>query len=91
MADRYTYIPLVGVFIVFAWIAAGVCVEWRMPKTAIIIATAAVLVACGGRTMAQLRHWRGGENLFRHALAVTRNNHIAHYNLGTALLAKGEA
>ena len=91
MADRYTYLPLVGVFIAVTWSVAGECAQWRVPKTAISVAAVLALGACAGRTLGQVRYWRDGESLFRHALAVTQNNHIALYNLGAALLAQGKA
>ena len=85
MADRYTYLPLVGIFIVVAWAAA----EWleAFPALAWSMAAAGVLAlgACAALTRAQVGVWLNTETLFTHALAVTRDNWLAHYNL--ALLA----
>lgn len=90
MADRYTYLPLIGVFIVLGWGAAEVRERWRIPRAVIGIAAVVALVACAVRTTAQLQHWRDSESLFRHALAVTTKNYIAHTNLGNVLVAQGK-
>jgi len=90
MADRYTYLPSIGVFIILAWGAGEAFVRWRLPKAVIGIATGLVLIACAVRTGDQLRYWRDGERLFRHALAVTDRNFVAENNLGNVLLDKGQ-
>jgi tetratricopeptide (TPR) repeat protein len=90
MSDRYTYIPLIGVFIIFVWSLAGVCANWRLPKAVIIVVAVFMLGVCANLTTRQLGYWHDSDTLFRHALAVTRNNHIAHYNLGTDLLGRGK-
>jgi Flp pilus assembly protein TadD len=90
MADRYTYLPLIGVFIIISWGAAEVLALWRLPKAVIGIMAGLVVAACAVRTEGQLRHWQDGERLFRHALAVTKGNFVAHYNLGNALMHKGQ-
>ncbi len=90
MADRYTYLPLIGVFLVLAW-SGGVAYEnGRVPKLLLVGAAAAVLAACAGHTRRQLEFWRNNETLFRHALAVTKDNFTAEINLGTWLSKKGE-
>lgn len=87
-ADRYTYIPLIGIFIALVWLA--VVLEKRVPRRALAVVGVVVLAACAIATRAQLRHWRDTETLFRHALNVTENNFPAHVNLGLALSARGE-
>jgi len=86
MADRYTYLPSIGVFIILAWGAGEAFVRWRLPKAVIGIATGLVLIACAVRTGDQLRYWQNSESLFRHAIALTQGNFLAHNNLGNALL-----
>ncbi|MFM2293715.1 MAG: hypothetical protein RLZZ350_128 [Verrucomicrobiota bacterium] len=83
-ADRYTYLPLVGVFVAAVWSAPnfGVRLNWLL--------AVAVICFCAATTRAQLRHWRDSETLFTHAAAVTRGNYLAENNLGVALLAKNE-
>jgi tetratricopeptide (TPR) repeat protein len=90
MADRYMYLPLIGLFIMVAWGAGEALARRRWPKTVIGIVAGLVLVACAVRTQEQLRYWRDSESLFRHALAVTKGNYVAHNNLGNALLRKGQ-
>jgi tetratricopeptide (TPR) repeat protein len=89
MADRYTYLPLIGVFIVLVWGMGGLFERWRLPAPIIGSLAGLVLAACTARTLDQLRHWQNSETLFRHAAAVTKNNSIAHYNLGEYYAGKG--
>jgi tetratricopeptide (TPR) repeat protein len=89
MADRYTYIPLLGVFWIVVWAAADLITRWRLPGKIVALATLLVLGTCAARTRAQLDYWRDGESLFRHAIAITRNNFIAFDGLGRALYNKG--
>ena len=90
MADRFTYIPLIGVFLVLVWGASEVFEHWRTPKTAIIGMAVLMLTACAFRTRDQLQYWQNGESLFRHTIAVTENNYLAYCKLGTALAARGQ-
>jgi protein O-mannosyl-transferase len=85
-ADRYTYVPLIGVFILLVWGAGELFARWRVSKAIIISLVALVFVACGWRSRDQLRHWQNPETLFRYALAVTRDNYIAYNNVGYYLL-----
>jgi tetratricopeptide (TPR) repeat protein len=82
MADRYTYLPAIGLFILFAWGLADVTARWRW-RTMPLAAAAVVMLAAGASlARAQLRCWQDTESLFRHALAVTEKNPLAHINLG---------
>ncbi len=76
-ADRYTYVPMVGIWIMLAWAVQ----KWR----AVAIVTAAACIAFVPVTWAQIGYWYDSETLFRHALAVTDDNDVAHHNLGVAL------
>jgi protein O-mannosyl-transferase len=89
MADRYTYMPLIGVFTILVWGLGAVCANRRLPKPLIFFFAMTVLAACAFRTRDQLRHWQNNEMLFRHTLAVTKNNYLAYNNLGTWLSKKG--
>ena len=71
-ADRYMYVPLVGLAIMLAW---------SVPRPALI----AVCLACAVMAHAQVAYWKNSETLFSHALAVTRNNYVAHHQLAVAL------
>jgi tetratricopeptide (TPR) repeat protein len=90
MADRYTYLPLVGMFILLVWGAGEASQRWRVPVAVIWGLAIMVLTACAARTMDQMKYWRNSETLFRHAIAVTKYNDIAYSNLAAALVAKGE-
>jgi len=90
MADRYTYIPSVGVLILVVWGAYELTRRWRYQPTVLGVAGLVVVVLCLGMTRQQLGYWRDNESLFRHALAVTENNYLAHHNLGFALDDKGQ-
>ncbi len=86
MADRYAYVPLLGLFIIAAWGVADIAARKKLPNRPIGAATAVVLVLLALRTGNQLPHWRNGITLWEHAVTVTENNYIAHNNLGSALL-----
>ncbi len=94
MADRYTYLPLVGIALCVAWGAFDLA---RAPgaRRALGVAAALALAALGALTWRQLAVWRDTETLFAHALRVTDRNAVAHVNLGIAVtragrLAEGE-
>ena len=90
MADRFTYIPSLGVLILFIWGAYELTRRWRSHVIALALAGSAAIVLCMALTQQQLRHWQDSEALFRHALQVTESNYIAHYDLGAALVQKGQ-
>jgi tetratricopeptide (TPR) repeat protein/uncharacterized membrane protein len=91
LADRYTYFPCIGIFI--ALIFGALELVEKFPRLKIIFPALAVVIlaACLSRTETQLAYWRNSETLFRHAVAVTQNNDLAHINLGAALDAQGRA
>ncbi|HWD92098.1 MAG TPA: tetratricopeptide repeat protein [Verrucomicrobiae bacterium] len=84
MADRYTYIPSIGLFIAIVWAAAEVAS--KIPRARNIFTRAAVLVlaALFVLTRHQLTYWRNGETLFKHTIDVTHNNYLAYSALGTS-------
>lgn len=91
-ADRYTYVPLIGLFIVVAWGVPDL-LHRLAPRAALAapLATAAVLVALalGAATSVQLGTWRSSIDLFTHALDVTESNAFAHFNLADAYSTQG--
>lgn len=93
-ADRYTYLPFVGVALVVVYAGAELVerAQGRRPlASGIAIAlTLLALALCVARTRAQVEIWRDTVSLFTHTLAVTRANFIAHRELGMALAARGE-
>jgi tetratricopeptide (TPR) repeat protein len=84
-ADRYTYLPLIGIFIMLAWGGRDVLCAFRFPKKLAVVTAAVLLMACATLTRLQAGHWRNSESLFRHALEVMPENVVAHINLGSVL------
>jgi tetratricopeptide (TPR) repeat protein len=90
MADRYTYFPLVGVFIAVAFGVRDLASRFQFPKAAVAAAAALTLALCLILTENQLRYWHDSESLFVHTLAVTKgDNPHAQINYGVALEQKG--
>jgi Tfp pilus assembly protein PilF len=88
-ADRYTYIPSVGLFIVVAFASAEVFDRARTQKWSAPVAATAVIAACLWLTNHQLHHWASSNALWEHTLSVTGDNALAHFNLGAALEDQG--
>jgi tetratricopeptide (TPR) repeat protein len=91
VSDRYTYLPSIGLFILVTWVACGAVARGWVPKTVCGMVAGILLLTCAARTRDQLAVWRNSETLFKHALAVTRNNVIAQYNLGMYYQEHGRA
>jgi Tfp pilus assembly protein PilF len=89
-ADRYTYIPSIGIFVMVVWGVADLAAKWRIPDWGPVLAGALVLAACAAVTERQLSYWTDSGTLFRHALEVTKDNYMAWNNLGTHLLRQGK-
>ncbi len=89
MADRYTYVPLIGVFVMMAWGVAPWFArdDGKLPMK--LAVTGALLLGCLSATARQSSHWRNGVRLFTHSVRVTRDNHFMHHNLGVALATRG--
>jgi tetratricopeptide (TPR) repeat protein len=90
MADRFSYFPLVGIYIAVAFGVRDLVAKFQFLKTAVACAAVMVLAACLALTENQLRYWRDSETLFAHALAVTKENYVAHVNFGVMLEERGE-
>jgi len=90
MADRYTYIPLIGLFMMIAWGARDLAAKWRLSAWAMAAAAAVALVACAAAARAQVAYWSDSNALWERALAVTRDNAVAHNNLGAVLVKQGQ-
>lgn len=94
MADRYSYLAFIGIFTAAVWQGA----EWMQAlarrsavpaKIAMRLVPAAILVCFSALSFRQVQTWRSSESVFRHAIAVTSGNYIAHYNLGSLLIETG--
>jgi len=90
MADRFMYVPALGLFVAMIWGLHGLAKGGRYQQNGLSVAGAAVIVICLVLTRQQLGHWKDSEALSRHALEVTENNWLAHLNLGSALDEKGQ-
>jgi protein O-mannosyl-transferase len=90
MADRYTYIPSLGILILGVWGGCDLIRRWRHGGTVLLVSGIVAIVLCFLLTRQQLMHWKDDETLFRHAAEVVENNYLAHNNLGIALNSKGQ-
>ncbi|HET6923659.1 MAG TPA: tetratricopeptide repeat protein [Anaeromyxobacteraceae bacterium] len=84
MADRYTYLPLVGIFVALAWLAAEAAGASGPRRIAVASACLGLVLACAAVSRRQVETWRDSFTLFGHALEVTRDNWLALRNLGVA-------
>jgi len=89
IADRYTYVSLIGIFVMMAWAAGELSSRWNKWKHATIAVAVLLLCLCAWRTNDQLRCWQNSGTLFSHALQATKNNFLAHNNLGSHLYSHG--
>ena len=90
MADRYTYIPLIGLFAATAWAVPGLVRNWPHRQAILAAGAAVVLSACACLTFIQVSYWRNSFTLFEHAIRVVDNNYLAHNNLAVALAGAGK-
>jgi protein O-mannosyl-transferase len=89
LADRYAYIPLIGIFVMIAWGAADLTDALKLKAPLRVIAAVCVLLAIALVTRRQIGYWSNSVNLWGRTLAVTRNNLIAHRNMASALTEMG--
>ena len=89
-ADRYTYLPQIGLYIAVTWAVTDFTRSWRFQRMAMGVAALIVIGALSWRCWLQTSYWRDSETLFTHALAVTSNNDVALNNLGIIFLEKGQ-
>jgi len=92
MADRYTYIPLIGIFIIVAWGVPELISKWHYKEKVLSISVGIIIFTLLITTWRQVSHWKNSITIFKHAIRVTDkkypNTAFIHYNLGTALFAK---
>ena len=89
-ADRYTYLPQIGLYIALTWAVTDLTRSWRFQRLALGAAALLIVGALSCRAWLQTSYWRDSETLFTHALAVTSNNDVALNNLGIIFLDKGQ-
>jgi tetratricopeptide (TPR) repeat protein len=85
MADRYTYLPTIGLFLIAAWGLPDLLPRKKAARAVLAAVAVAALLALAVGTRLQLRYWVDSEALFRHAAAVTERNYLAHLNLAQIL------
>jgi len=90
MADRYTYIPLIGFFISIIWWIYNLMIKFRLNQNLLILSFAIITLSYCMLTWNQLKTWKNSDTLFAHALSVTENNWLAHLNLGEDLFEQGK-
>src|SRR5581483_9100930 len=86
MADRYAYIPLVGIFVMIAFGVADLADVKKVGFTPLVVAGSCVLAVLSFFTYRQLGYWSSSCELWSHTLAITQNNFVAEDNMGGALL-----
>jgi Tfp pilus assembly protein PilF len=89
LADRYVYLPMIGIFLLLVWGAAALLAAARLRTLALPLG-AAVVAGCVVVTVAQLPHWHDPVTLWEQALRVTDGNHRAYHNLGAHYLNSGQ-
>ena len=91
-ADRYTYLPQIGLYVLIVWMVAELFSRLRQPaqQRVAAIVTPTIIALMSWRAFVQTSHWENSERLWNHALAVTTDNAMAHNNLGHLLLQRGE-
>ena len=89
-ADRYTYLPQIGLFLLVVWTVADISGFSRLTRRFVTVAAVAIIIALGWCALLQTKYWRNSETLWTHTLAVTSNNDVAHNNLGFLCVHRGE-
>ncbi|HEV2691272.1 MAG TPA: tetratricopeptide repeat protein [Verrucomicrobiae bacterium] len=90
MADRYMYVPVIGIFIIGAWALGEICTRWRGTQPAVITLAALLVILCAGRTRFQLGCWHDTGTLYTRAVAVTKGDGAASNEMGAWLAAHGQ-
>jgi tetratricopeptide (TPR) repeat protein len=90
MADRYTYLPRVGIYIAVVWLAGDLVIRLRLPKAVPALGAIVVLAALVLVTRIQVGYWKDSLTLSQRAVAVTQNNYAMHNNLGVCLAETGQ-
>jgi len=89
LADRYTYVPIIGLFVIGIWGISDLAEHFRIDRRAVAAAGLSIVGICTVLTNLYAGKWHNSETLFRHALAVTQDNWVAHKNLGAVLAHQG--
>jgi tetratricopeptide (TPR) repeat protein len=90
MADRWAYVPLIGIFLIISWGIPELVSKWRHKKSGLALAATVLLLILMTVTWLQVRWWTNSVSLFKHTFEVTANNFIVHFKLGEALTELGK-
>jgi tetratricopeptide (TPR) repeat protein len=90
MADRYLYVPMIGLLIALTWECGEIGARSRLWARSLPMAALLVAAACAVLSWRQIHYWTDGVTLFTHALAATEDNFTAHNNLGVELDRRGQ-
>jgi tetratricopeptide (TPR) repeat protein len=85
MSNRYTYIPMIGILLLVVWAVDDLSKGWRGRNLLMTTVVAVILGVCVSRTRGEIVYWKNSETLWSRAVAVTKNNFMAHYCLGLVL------
>jgi protein O-mannosyl-transferase len=90
LADRYTYIPSIGIFVMLVWGISSLFKQWRIGRYVLVVSFIAIIPVLMWATWLQAGYWKNSITLFSHAIDVTKDNYLAHTNLSAALFEKGD-
>ncbi len=85
MADRFVYVPLIGLFVLFSWGLADIFTVLDKGRVLFVLSAVIILSTLTICTFFQVRHWKNSISLFEHTSSITDNNWVAHNNLAAAL------
>jgi protein O-mannosyl-transferase len=91
LADRYAYLPFIGLFICVVWGFAEMAQERKLPAAWLGVPAVLVLLTIGTLSFRQIHYWRDSVTLWKHALDLTERNYVAHWALGSALAEKDQS
>src|SRR3984893_2701932 len=89
-ADRYTYLPHIGLYLAVTWAVSDLFARWRHRGVILATAAASAIVAFGWWARVQTSYWKKSEAIWNHTLAVTENNLVAHGGLGELFLMRNQ-
>jgi protein O-mannosyl-transferase len=89
-ADRYTYLPQIGLYLLITWSIAEISTSWRYRREILGVGAGVIIAALIWFAWVQTSYWQDSESLWTHTLAVTSDSEVAHNGLGTVLWEKGQ-
>jgi tetratricopeptide (TPR) repeat protein len=85
-ADRYTYLPQIGLYLIIAWGARDLSASWRYGRQILVVLATVIIFALAWCARIQTSYWKDSESIWRHSLAGNSNNEVARHNLGWVLV-----